>query len=154
MDEYTTDTVIEANESIPELTESAVADGTSAEEEKLAPDTQDSEDGVNYEELMRRDLEQLKGEFPELEGTESIAQIKNPLRYGALRDLGLSPTEAYLACRGKVAARDNRAHLHHSVPRFAKAPIGMSRTELERARELFGGMSDAEIQSLYRRVTG
>lgn len=106
-----------------------------------------------YEELMASDLEELKGEFPELSGIESLTDIKNPLRYAALRDLGLTPTEAYLAARGKVT-RDTRSHLTGGIPRPAAAPLGsMSKKELEGARELFSGMSDTEIQKLWRRVT-
>ena len=153
MDEYSSVTAPELTEGVSEREDTITSVDTAAEGPNELPQNFQNTEDEDYEELMRTDLEQLKREFPELERTESIAEIKNPLRYGALRDLGLSPTEAYLACRGKVSAADNRAHLHHSAPRSMAAPIGMSRTELEGARELFRDMSDAEIQSLYRRVT-
>ena len=121
-------------------------------------DSSDGEDGggntdAYYEELMESDLSLLRQEFPELMHLESLTDINNPLRYAALRDLGLTPTEAYLAVRGKTA-RDTRSHLTGGIPKPAGAPTGgMSRQELEGARELFSGMSDTEIQKLWRRVT-
>ncbi|MBQ7363203.1 MAG: hypothetical protein IJW48_02005 [Clostridia bacterium] len=134
----------------PELTEGDVRDGAPSAEENAAPRT---EDGVNYEELMERDMAELRREFPELSSTRSLTEIKNPLRYAALRDMGLTPTEAYLAARGKAPA-DTRSHLVGGVPRQAgNAGGAMPRSELEGARELFYGMSDSEIQRLWRRVT-
>ena len=135
---------------------------TSAEETEISTessgggestDSADGEADAYYEELMESDLSELRREFPELMHIESLTDIKNPLRYAALRDLGLTPTEAYLAARGKNT-RDTRAHLTGGIPKPAGAPTGgMSRTELEGARELFSGMSDTEIQKLWRRVT-
>lgn len=50
---------------------------------------------------------------------------------------------------------DNRSHLVSNVPRAVKSPVGaMSSRELREARELFSNMDDAEIQRLYKRVTG
>lgn len=108
----------------------------------------------DYESIIAEDLAALKSEFPELGGIDDITKIKNPLRYAALRDLGLTPVEAYLAARGKENRRDNRKHLCGTVPGAISAPHGaIPHTELQRAREIFNGMSDSEIQELYRRVT-
>ncbi len=108
---------------------------------------------IDYDELMASDLAELIHEFPELSSLTSLTDIKNPLRYAALRDMGLSPTEAYLAARGKES-RDTRSHLTGGVPKPAGAQGStMSRKELEGARDLFFGLSDAEIQRLWRRVT-
>ena len=161
MDEYITDSAqpqaseaASENEELTKIEDNELEENISApvntEQESDAADTR----ATDYEALMKSDLEELKGEFPELSDIKSLAEIKNPLRYGALRDLGLSPTEAYLAARGKVARSDNRSHLSYSVPKSAGSPGGaMSHSELESARELFCGMSDSEIQSLYKRVT-
>ena len=112
-----------------------------------------SDDVIDYEQLMADDLLELKGEFPELDGVTHVSELGNPMRYAQLRDLGLTPTEAYLAARGKQERHDNRAHLRSSAPRGAHAPVGsMPRAELERARELFSGLDDSEIQRLYRKV--
>lgn len=109
---------------------------------------------VDYEDIARRDISELKAEFPELSDTESITELENPIRYAALRDLGLSPSEAYFATTKRRPRQDNRSHLERSVPRGASVPRGsMSEAELRAAREIFSDISDSEIRSLYKRVT-
>ena len=113
----------------------------------------ESEIGINYSEVERDDLAALKKEFPELSGISRITELQNPLRYGALRDLGLSPTEAYLATHGKRRGADNRSHLVAS-PTIASAPQGvMSEREMDAARDIFPDISDREIRKLYKKVT-
>lgn len=109
---------------------------------------------VDYEALMRRDLATLKATFPELAGLNDIADMRGALRYAALRDLGLTAEEAYMAASAPRVRRDNRAHLSTPVTKGAStAMVGMSASELHTARELFGGMTDADIYSLYKRVS-
>lgn len=135
------------------------AEAIDAEAPESGADTNEENQGANegeidYEELMRSDIRELKDEFPELEGVESIAGLENPLRYAALRDMGLSPREAFLASSYRPKRTDNRSHLRKSVPGGAKGrQNGMSRAELIYARELFSGMSDSDIYSLYKRVS-
>lgn len=109
---------------------------------------------IDYARVAKEDLIELQAQFPALRGLGSVAELPNPLRYGALRDLGLTPREAYLATSPMPAPRhDNRAHLRSSIP---KGRVGdgarMSSSELESARILFGNLSDAEIHRLYRKV--
>ena len=114
---------------------------------------QDEDEGVDYESLIERDLAALKAEFPELKDIGGITELNNPLRYAALRDLGLSPIEAYMAT-AKRRTQDTRSHLKSAHGRSAAAPAGMmSQYELASARELFPGMSDADLQRLYKKVT-
>ena len=127
-----------------------------APHEEPARDVADepSSEGVDYEALAREDLLALQRDFPSLLSLRSVAELPNPTRYGALRDLGLSPREAYLAVGGEIRrAKDNRSHLHSSVPRTRAGVHGeMSSAELESARNLFGDLSDAEICKLYQKV--
>ncbi len=52
------------------------------------------------------------------------------------------------------AAAGNRKHLTSSVPRSAKAPLGvLTKREIGELREIFSGLTDTEIQRLYKRVT-
>ena len=112
-----------------------------------------AEESVDYEALIESDLNTLRAEFPELGDIKQITDLNNPLRYAALRDLGLSPEEAYLAT-AKRRAQDTRAHLRSAHGKNAGASIGMmSQHELSAARDLFPGLSDAEIQRLYKKVT-
>ena len=114
---------------------------------------QDEDEGVDYESLIESDLAALKAEFPELKDIGGITELNNPLRYAALRDLGLSPIEAYMAT-AKRRTQDTRSHLKSAHGRSAAAPAGMmSQYELASARELFPGMSDADLQRLYKKVT-
>lgn len=111
------------------------------------------ENETDYEALMASDVEALKSEFPELRGINDITDLNNPLRYAALRDLGLTPSEAYLAT-AKRRTKDTRAHLQSAHGRNAATYMGMmSQHELATARELFPGMSDSDLQRLYKKVT-
>lgn len=138
------DTSVEGAEAYVAQDEESVAYGESAAYGESEPD---------YEAIIKEDIATLKAEFPELGGIEDITDLHNPLRYAALRDLGLSPAEAYLATAKRVKT-DTRAHLKSAHGRSA-APAGsaMSYAELATARELFPGKNDRELARLYKRVT-
>lgn len=122
-----------------------------AENEK--PDTADTADYPDYEAIIASDVSELSSEFPELKGLKDITELNNPLRYAALRDLGLSPREAYLAT-AKRPAQDTRAHLRSAHGRSAVTSVGMmSQEELSAARDLFPSLSDSQLQKLYKKVT-
>lgn len=121
----------------------------SPDTDKLSSETE----SADYAELLRSDMNELTKEFSANE-TIKITDLKNPIRYGALRDLGLSPKEAYLASGGRKERVDNRAHLSSSVPRKMAASFSeIPKAELDTAREIFTDMSDSEIKNLYRKVT-
>lgn len=123
-----------------------------AVENDTAETGENNTDGY-YEELLQSDMNELSEEFSANDKIK-ITDLKNPLRYGALRDLGLTPKEAYLASGGRKERADNRSHLSSSVPRKTAAPFyEIPRSELDAAREIFTGMSDSEIRNLYRKVT-
>ena len=142
------------------LEEEIALDAQSTQDEaenEDAPITEGAGDGrqeVDFEKIANADLAALKHEFSELSELESIGELENAARYGALRDLGLTPREAYLATAPRRPRTDNRAHLTSAVPAKAGSPdVGISARELSNARELFSGLSDSEIRSLYKRVT-
>lgn len=138
------DSEAEKIDEVSEITKEST-DVMSAEEEP-------SEELPTAEQVVDGDLAELKEAFPEMAEADSIIEINNPTRYAALRDLGLSATEAYLATSKKVTP-DNRSHLTSGIPGSAKAPcMGMTRAQMEEARTIFRGMSDAEIQKLYQKV--
>ncbi len=115
--------------------------------------TESAPTGIDYSVIEQEDVKALKGEFPELSAINSITELENPLRYGALRDLGLSPAEAYLAaCRRKKSA-DNRYHLFASPAIAASSQGSISEKEMEAARDIFPDISDKEIRKLYKKVT-
>jgi hypothetical protein len=120
------------------------ADGTDADEAE-------EDDTTDYAVLAMRDLAELAEIFPEVRAKRSITELSNPLRYAALRDLGLTPKEAYLATEDRRVV-DNRAHLTSRVPSSARAGASLSGRELDMARELFSGLTEREIQRLYKKV--
>ena len=111
----------------------------------------EAEDVTDYAALAMRDLAELAEIFPEVRSKRSITELSNPLRYAALRDLGLTPKEAYLATEERRIA-DNRAHLTSRVPSSARAGAALSGRELDMARELFSSLTEREIQRLYKKV--
>ncbi len=122
------------------------------EKSEVSEETADKS-AADYAELVRSDIRELAEEFPELSGLSDICELENPLRYAALRDLGLSPAEAYLASSKKRAHFDNRSHLHSTPIIPSRANGYMPEHEMAAARELFSDMSDAEIRRLYKKVT-
>lgn len=130
------------------------AEGEISDNEKVIKTQDDHTCEINYEELAREDMRTLIEQFPHLQGKRSVAELENPLRYAALRDLGLTPREAYLATSTPNRPYDNRSHLTSAVPKGA-APVGdmLDARGLEAARELFAGLSDREIQRLYKKVS-
>ena len=116
-----------------------------------------AEEPIQQEEPSDRlteDLSELRRDFPELSEIESITELSNPIRYAALRDIGLSPSEAYILTSHKITRQDNRSHLTSSVPKSAKSPdTGLGKREMEEMRSIFGDISDADIYKLYKKVT-
>ncbi len=120
------------------------------------PEGEEEAEGIDYAALAAEDLVALRREFPELSALSDLTELHNPARYGALRDLGLSAREAYLATEPprRIPRGDNRAHLHSAVPKAVRGVgDGMSDGELSAARELFFGLGDAELHRLYQKVT-
>ena len=120
---------------------------------------------TEFEKKARADLAELQAVYPETKGYTDIRQIPNLKRFGELRDLGLSPKEAYSAAnpdaiRNNVATavkkqslQDTKKHLHSAVPKGSRdtAPK-MNRAELTLWRELFPELNDKELLKLYKQT--
>lgn len=145
---------VDVNEAAEETAEvGTVADSTEAEGSG-SEDMTEADDTIDYAALAEKDMAELSAIFPHLKGKRSVAELDNPLRYAALRDLGLTPKEAYLATSEPIRRTDNRSHLTSAVPHAAgEITFAMSARELSAARELFSGLSDREIRKLYNKVT-
>ena len=127
-----------------ELEEMITEGDESFAKEETGEDITHQTEQTDYSDELRR----LNGEFPEVSLDEESE------RYRELRSLGLTPREAYFASASRAPKPDTRSHLTAGVPRMARSPMGaMSRRELEEARELFSGLSDRQIEDLYRKVT-
>ena len=135
--------------------EEAPTENIVAEESATAPEegALPHEEEADYEAIARADLEDLRAQFPSL---SSRTELPDPARYGELRELGLSPREAYLAIGGASRRKsDNRSHLFSSVPRTSARGRDLPSSEqMTEARRLFADLNDAEIHRLYKKVTG
>lgn len=158
--EKTTETSIEdasnsdTDEAVTEVIHTSESEDPPQSESENEEKEDSSNAAVDYGEIEKQDLEELRSLFPHLKNIESVTELQNPLRYAALRDLGLTPREAYMATSEPIHRYDNRSHLRSSVPKGATTPIGiLTSSELEAARELFSGLSDREIQKLYKKVS-
>jgi hypothetical protein len=129
-----------------------ITEPTQEEESKSESIESAANEEVDYAEIIKADTEALKARFPELSKISDVTELDNPLRYAALRDLGLTPEEAYLATR-KRRMSDNRSHLYPSPSVSKSESETMPESEMRSARELFSGLSDSEIRKLYRKVT-
>jgi len=145
-------------------------DGISIEEylQKRAADYE-TEEAVRivkqqkFQQKAAQDLAEIKAAFAGLDDVQTILDLPNFQRFAQLRDMGLSPKEAYIAAnpegvRSQVAdatrkktLEDSKAHLKSSVPKGSRdSGVRMTRSELQTWREMFPGKSDKEIVKLYR----
>ena len=118
---------------------------------------------IDYSRIAAEDLSEIKRLFPEFSDLEDIRQLNNATRFGELRDAGLSVSEALAATNmdrmmtslaQKIARSDGKSHLRSAVPVASSVHKNrMSAEELHSARELFGSLSDRELEHLYKRAT-
>lgn len=146
MDEYTTETEVPQEEAV-------IAEDEGNTDQDDAEQHTPEEDEIDYAKRVEDDLDEIRKLFPSFYGITDISDLKNPLRFGALRDLGLTVKEAFLASGGARSVYDNRAHLTASVPKRASSGIEMTRKEYEVVKDLFSSLSDSEIKKLYQRAT-
>ena len=113
--------------------------------------------------MAEEDLAEIKRLDPSYAPASHLGELPFARRFAELRDLGLSVKEALaatnfnrlLASFSQRAARaEEKSHLRSAGP-TARAPAKFSMTsqEMQSAREIFGNLSDKEIENLYKRVT-
>ena len=121
-------------------------------------DPEGEDEAPRFEALLCSDRAVLARRFPERFSAGSVDELPHAVRYGELREAGLSPVEAdcashYESLLEAPKATSNRAHLESCIPRTARpAADRMSTADLEMARSLFPSLPDSEIEGLYRRV--
>ena len=143
----------------------AVEDATPPESpvaEEAGPDAKESSDDnlteevketIDYERLAAEDLAQIKRLDPSFAAASHLSELPFARRYAQLRDLGLSVTEALAAAYPRFERADGRRHLRAIAPRGSRTPEdGLSRDGMKEAKSLFAGLSETEINALYRRV--
>ena len=131
-----------------------ISGGNPEEDESLdaSSDSYESDltDAADSDTDYSSDLELLKSSFPALAEIESIGELESPHEYARFRSLGLTPKEALLATGQSLKPPPQRR------PTSPIATRGRSERipdyYLRMAREIFHGLSDREIQVLYKKV--
>lgn len=109
---------------------------------------------IDYAALAAEDLAQIKRLDPAYAPAAHLSELPFARRFAELRDLGLSVAEALAAAAPRFEGRDSRAHLRTLSPRGSHSTGGsLDRTQMKEAKLLFAGLSEAEINALYRRVS-
>ena len=100
---------------------------------------------------VKADIDAINSRFPDAK-ISSLEDIKNSSQYVALRDKGVSPEEAY--AQAIQPKEDGKKHMTATASKTTPSRgAQMTAFEKKAARDLFPGMSDAEIQKLYKRVS-
>lgn len=135
-------------------------DGEAVENEVLPPkeiplpeEETPPEQAVDYAALAASDLKAIKTLCRDFEAVETLAELPFARRFAELRDLGLSVEEALAAAMPRRYEENGKAHLRSAVPRPSYIPSdSLSHEEMKAAKDLFYGLSEKEINALYRRV--
>lgn len=128
--------------------ESPVFEETDSEEEATVTDE------IDYARMAMEDLAEIKRLDPAYAPAAHLGDLPFAHRFAELRDLGLSVAEALAAAAPRFDRYDGRRHLRAVLPRGTKSPDGgLDRDRMKEAKMLFSGMSEAEINALYRRVS-
>ncbi len=136
------ETLTEEEEQVPEGAE------VSPEEEGA-----ENEETVDYAALAVSDLAEIKALCREFAGVERLAELPFAHRFAELRELGLSVSEALAAAMPQRSYESGKGHLRSAVPRPSYTPEdSLSHEEMRAAKDLFYGLSEKEINALYRRV--
>ena len=152
MEEKLTQTVEEPldPQSTPEETPAEAV----TESPKEAPTEEPAEEEVDYAALAAEDLAQIKRLDPAYAPAAHLSELPFARRFAELRDLGLSVKEALAAAAPRFERQDGKTHLRAVAPRGARIPEGtLDRDRMKEAKQLFAGLSEQEINALYRRVT-
>ena len=109
---------------------------------------------IDYARMAAEDLAEIKRLDPSYAPASHLGELPFAQRFAELRDMGLSVREALAAAAPRFDRTDGRSHLRAVAPRGGKAaPEGLAASDMKAARSLFYGLSDSEINALYRRVT-
>ena len=148
-DSYRGMEVIYSEDTSDEVTYSEDTDACEDASNEATCDAPQADEGKDEFDPMA-ELTALKKGFPELSGIDSLSALKDPEKYERFRRMGLTPSEAYMASGEHRLATRGIPSSPISVTRRAE---GIPDRQLRMAREIFTGLTDVEIQALYKRVT-
>ena len=103
--------------------------------------------------LAAADLAEIKSLLPDFANVRHLSELPFAHRFAELREMGLSVKEALYANLPSLPRGSGKSHLTSSVPRGRGIPSDtLSTEEMRAAKDLFYGLSEKEINSLYKRV--
>ncbi len=144
-------------EKLDELLPDSAAEAEAQEpipEQEVLTEAPVEEEPVDYEQLAAEDLAEIKRLDPSYAPASHLGELPFARRFAELRDLGLSVKEALAAAAPRFERQDGKTHLRAVAPRGARIPEGtLDRDRMKEAKQLFAGLSEQEINALYRRVT-
>lgn len=119
-------------------------------------------DVADYERMASDDLAEIKRLFPSFSDISHLRELDRAERFGEMREAGLSVEEALMATNyerifeaivKKARAANGKSHLQSRVPTASGGEtVGMTGEQMRQAKEMFDGLSEREIQSLYKRA--
>ena len=147
-----------------ETTSEKSAENTASEPEaKKETEEPDLEKATaDFERMANEDLSEIKRLFPSFSDLTHVRELDRAERFGEMREAGFSVEEALLATNyerifeavvKKARSINGKSHLVSRVPTASGGEaVGMTSEEMRNAKEMFTGLSEREIQSLYKRA--
>ena len=144
----------------PKTTEEINSPQTESEETKTNEDLEKAIE--DFERMANEDLSEIKRLFPSFSELSHVRELDRAERFGEMREAGFSVEEALLATNyerifetivKKARSINGKSHLVSRVPTSSGGDArGMTSEEMRNAKEMFSGLSEREIQSLYKRA--
>ena len=134
----------------------SLKDEAEVKAETEASDENGSEEGtdIDYEMLAASDLKEIQMLSPDFADVRHLSELPFARRFAELREMGLSVKEALFATLPSLPRQGGKSHLQSSVPRAkGRGEDSLSTEEMRAAKDLFYGLSEKEINALYRRVS-
>lgn len=134
-------------------------------EQESADEAQRFMRAAKFEAKMAADLAEVHAAYPSTRGYTSVKQLPNFSEFARLRDLGVSPKQAYIAANPDAVTaaaaesarqrsmNDGKGHLKPAVRKSSKDnSLVLSRKDMAMYRDAFPNLSDKEILALYKQA--
>ena len=134
-------------------------------EQESADEAQRFMRAAKFEAKMAADLAEVHAAYPSTRGYTSVKQLPNFSEFARLRDLGVSPKQAYIAANPEAVTaaaaesarqrslNDGKGHLKPAVRKSSKDnSLALSKKDMAMYRDAFPNLSDKEILALYKQA--
>ena len=134
-------------------------------EQESADEAQRFMRAAKFEQKMAADLAEVHAAYPSTRGYTSVKQLPNFSEFARLRDLGVSPKQAYIAANPDAVTaaaaesarqrsmNDGKGHLKPAVRKSSKDnSLVLSKKDMAMYRDTFPDLSDKEILALYKQA--